>query len=215
MKAEIYPGILTHNLEEYVTRLELVEATASPWAHIDFADGQFVPNITVMPHEIMSISSRLNLEAHLMTFAPERYFSDLTVAGFSRVLIHREAFESLEDCAICLKDATNYFAEVGLVINPDTEVESYQDLPIKVLMHMGIHPGFSGQPFLETTYATIDEVNKQNLNVIHAIDGGVTEENIKELQRKGIQRFVVTSHLFASNNLVQNFHYFNQLVGGV
>jgi ribulose-phosphate 3-epimerase len=215
MKPEIYPGILTHNLEEYVARLEMVEASPSSWAHIDFADGQFVPNITVMPHEIMSISTRLNLEAHMMTFAPERYYSDLTVAGVSRVLLHREAFDSLESCAQALKEAGNYFPEVGLVINPDTEVESYQNLPIKVLMHMGIHPGFSGQPFLEATYDTIDKVGKQKLNVVRAIDGGVTEENITELQKRGIQRFIVTSHLFASNNLVQNFQYFNQLLGGI
>ena len=85
MKAEILPGILTHTFEEYAARLEMVESSSALWAHIDFADGQFVPNITVMPHEIMSLSTRLKIEAHLMTYRPERYFSDLTVAGVVRV----------------------------------------------------------------------------------------------------------------------------------
>ena len=214
MKSEIFPGILTHNVEEYVTRLEMVEQSDVQWAHLDFADGQFVPNITVMPHEIMSIPSKLNLEAHMMTYAPERYFSDLTVAGVSRVLLHREAFEDLEKCAAALKQAANYFAEVGLVLNPDTEIEKYNELPIQVIQFMGIHPGFSGQPFLDETYDTVRKVREQSLDVVYAVDGGVNEDNIKRLQKEGITRFVMTSQLFASNNVPQSVHYFIQLVQG-
>lgn len=214
MKAEILPGILTHNLEEYVTRLEMVEASKVGWAHLDFADGHFVPNITVMPDEIMSIPSKLKLEAHLMTFAPDRFFSDLTVAGVSRVLIHREAYHSLKECAAVLSIATNYFKEVGLVINPDTEVESYQNLPIQVVQCMGIDPGFSGQPFVEKAYDTIQKVRAQQLKVTIAVDGGVTEDNITKLQEAGVSRFVMTSHLFASNNVPQSVQYFTQLISG-
>lgn len=214
MKAEILPGILTHNLEEYVTRLEMVEASKVGWAHLDFADGHFVPNITVMPHEIMSIPSKLKLEAHLMTFAPDLYFSDLTVAGVSRVLIHREAYNSLKECAVVLSMAANYFKEVGLVINPDTEVESYQNIPIQVVQCMGIDPGFSGQPFVEKAYDTIEKVRSQQLKVTIAVDGGVTEDNITKLQEAGVSRFVMTSHLFASNNVPQSVQYFTQLISG-
>ncbi|MBU6388893.1 hypothetical protein KGQ71_00055 [Patescibacteria group bacterium] len=214
MKTEIYPGILTHTLEEYVAHLETVENSSSKWVHIDFADGQFVPNITVMPHEIMSISTRLSLEAHLMTYRPERYFSDLTVAGVSRVLIHREAFGSMEECAAAIHDAGNYFSEVGLVINPDTEVESYADLPIQVVQCMGVHPGFSGQPFLESVYATIEKVKTQQLKAVIAVDGGVSEDNIRQLQKAGVSRFVMNSQLFVAQNITQSIQYFTQLVSG-
>jgi ribulose-phosphate 3-epimerase len=214
MKAEIYPGILTHNLEEYIVRLELVEKSSSAWAHIDFMDGQFVPNITVMPHEIMSLSTRLSLEAHMMTHQPDRYYSDLTVAGFSRVLIHRECYESLELCAQALKQAKDYFAEVGMVINPETPVEDYGDLAIDVIQCMGVHPGASGQAFIEQTYATIEEVRRQSLKIVIEVDGGVNEDNISQLQKAGVTRFVISSRLFVTSNVTQSVQHFNQLVSG-
>ncbi len=217
MKAEILPGILTHTFEEYATRLEMVEASSASWVHVDFADGQFVPNITVMPHEIMGLPTKLAMEAHLMTYGPERYFSDLTVAGVSRVLLHREAFKSLDECGQALKEAGNYFGEVGLVINPETQVEDYSTLPIKVVQCMGVHPGFSGQPIVGDVYDTIEKVRAQQLGLTIAVDGGVTEENIHTLQKAGVSRFVMTSQLFSnssSSSVSQNVQHFIQLVSG-
>ena len=214
MKAEIFPGILTHSYEEYVTRLEMVENSSAKWVHVDFADGQFVPNITVMPNEIMSITTKVSIEAHIMTFAPERYFSDLTVAGVSRVLLHREAFDSLDECAACLKDAGNYFSEVGLVLNHGTEVEDLSTLPIAVVQCMGVRPGFSGQPLEHAVYDTIERVRNQTKRYTIAVDGGVAEENIQDLQKAGVSRFVMSSQLFTANNVSQNFQHFIQLVSG-
>jgi ribulose-phosphate 3-epimerase len=214
MRPEIYPGILTHTLEEYIHRLEMIEESPAQWAHIDIMDGQFVPNISVMPHEFMSISTRLKLEVHLMTFRPERYFPDLTVAGVSRVLLHREAYQDMEECAEALRMASEYFPEVGLVINPDTEVESYAGLPLASLQCMSVHPGASGQPFLTSAFEQVRAVVAQRLPLTIAVDGGVSEDNIRELHAEGVQRFVITSHLYITNNLPQRFHYFTQLVSG-
>lgn len=214
MKVDICPGILTHNIEEYVTKLELVEESGSEWAHIDFMDGQFVPNITVMPHEIMSIQTSLKLEAHMMTHRPDRYFSDLTVAGVSRVLLHREVYGSLDECSKALKQAGDYFPEVGVVINIETPLEQYNQLPIHVIQLMGIHPGSSGLPLNEEIYSRIEKVHAEN-SVVIEIDGGVHEDNIKQLQTAGASRFVISSHLFVANNVTFNLHHFTQLLGGV
>ena len=218
MRAEILPGILAHTLEDYIARLEIVESSSATWAHIDIADGQFVPNITVMPHEFMGIPTKLSLEAHLMTFSPERYYSDLVVAGVTRVLLHRESFTNFEDTAKAIHDAANYFAEVGLVLSPGTVIESYESLSLAVIMCMGVHPGFSGQPFVEEAYGTIKGVVAQKLKAVVAVDGGVSEDNIRQLQKEGVNRFVISSQLFATNAMTTNLHHFIQLLaqqGGV
>lgn len=214
MKPDICPGILTHNLEEYVIKLEMVEKSGAGWAHLDFMDGQFVPNITVMPHEVMSISTPLKLEAHLMMYRPDRYFSDLTVAGVSRILLHREVYSSLDECSKALKQAGDYFAEVGVVVNIETPLEQYNQLPINVIQLMGIHPGSSGLPLNEEIYSRIEKVHAEN-KVVISIDGGVHEDNIKQLQDAGASRFVISSHMFVSSNVATNLHHFSQLLGGV
>lgn len=211
---EIIPGILAHSLEEYVARLRIVEESDAKSVHIDIMDGQFVPNISVMPHEIISLSTRLTLEAHLMTFRPERYYSDLAVAGVMRVLLHREAFDSFEECQASIKRAGDYFEQVGIVYNPGTRIDVLQELPISVVMCMGVHPGASGQPFVPAAYDTISEVVALHLPYVLAADGGVSEETIPQLRDSGISRFVITSRLFVGNNLDENISRFNRILQG-
>lgn len=215
MPAEIIPGILSHSFEEYVVHLQQLEQTETAWAHVDIMDGQFVPNISVMPHEIMSLSTRIKMEAHLMTFRPERYFSDLTVAGTQRVLIHREAFESMEECADVLNQAADYFPEVGLVLNASTEVEDLTGLTIQVVQCMGVVPGAAGQPFDPAVYATISNVVGQALPFVIAADGAVGDDTIKDLRDCGVSRFVISSRLFASHDVAGNIqHFINVLKEG-
>lgn len=215
MRREVYPVILAHTLEEYVQRLELVEQSSAEWVQIDVMDGQFVPNISVMPNEFMSIRTRLKLEAHLMTHRPERYFSDLTVANVSRVLIHVECAESPDDLRTIIKQATDYFNEVGVVINPFTAIEQWHiELPVECMQLMGVVPGQSGQHMLDGTFDRVREVRAMGWNGTIAIDGGVTEDNIALLMDAGANRFVVASHVFANNAVRQNLQHFIQLVTG-
>jgi ribulose-phosphate 3-epimerase len=215
MSPEILPAILAHTFEEYTTRLALVESSTASWVHLDIMDGQFVPNITVMPHEIMSIGTRLKIEAHLMVHAPERYFSDLTVAGCARVLLHREVYPNLEACAKAVKQAQDYFGEVGLVLNPSTALEPYASLGLNAIQVMGAEPGRSGQSLLEGTYDRLREIRSQDLpGVTLAVDCGVSEDTIAPLKDAGARRFVIATHLFVNNAVSQNFTYFNQLVTG-
>lgn len=212
--SEIYPGILAHTFEEYTDRLQLIEASSAAWVHVDVMDGQFVPNITVMPHEIMSVATRLKVEMHLMVSNPERYFSDLSVIGCDRVLLHRESFATQEEWHDIIKKALDYFPEVGAAFNPHTPLETVQDTGAAALMIMGVEPGYSGQTLLEGTYDRLQEARQLNDGLVLAIDGGVSEETIKPLQEAGAQRFVISSHLFANNAVPQNFTYFTQLLTG-
>ncbi len=215
MKREVYPVILAHTLEEYVQRLELVEQSSADWVQVDIMDGQFVPNITVMPNEFMSIRTKLKVEAHLMTHRPERYFSDLTVANVSRVLIHVESAETADDLRTILKQAADYFNEVGIVINPFSPIEQWHlGLPIHCIQLMGVVPGQSGQHMLDGTADRIRELRAMGWGGTIGIDGGVTEENIASLIDAGANRFVVASHVFANNAVKQNLQHFNQLVTG-
>lgn len=199
MSPEIYPAILTSSLDDYVAQLERVQASGISWVQVDIMDGQFVPSISVMPHEIMSTPATVELEAHLMTFRPERYFSDLVVAGATRVILHREAYANLEECAKALEMAADYFPEVGLAINPETPIEEYSSLKVASIQCMGVHPGASGQTFIPAEVSAILQVKEQKLSAVLALDGGINAENIGTLYAAGVERFVVNLSHFSED----------------
>ena len=214
---EIYPCVLANNLDEYKTRLEMIENSSASWAQIDFMDGDFVNQLSVLPADIKEIKSSLKLEAHLMVVNPENYYNDLIDAGFRRILIHREIFKQKNQCAYAIEQARKAFPEVGLVINPDTEIEDFSAYKIDSLQCMAVHPGASGQLILNSIYDTIKEIKEQNPPFVIAVDGGVNSGNIQELRKVGVDRFIMASAIFADRDVNKNFQYFLQLItqGGI
>ena len=70
------------------------------------------------------------------------------------------------------------------------------------MLLMGVFPGFGGQKCIESVYDKInitrDLIGSRNIEL--EIDGGVTEENIDEMLRRGINVVVGGSAVFNSNN---------------
>jgi ribulose-phosphate 3-epimerase len=67
---------------------------------------------------------------------------------------------------------------------------------------MGIHPGYSGQPFLEETYDRVAELRRLLPDEIWIqVDGGVGAENIRALRERGATLFVAASAIFGREDL--------------
>jgi ribulose-phosphate 3-epimerase len=85
--------------------------------------------------------------------------------------------------------------EVGIAINPETNLEKIKELVSEVseVMIMSIHPGKQGQPFLSTTYDRVKDVSSYYQPI--AVDGGVNEETAPGLIQAGASRLVIGSYL--------------------
>jgi ribulose-phosphate 3-epimerase len=216
-RAEIIPALFAHTIEEYVAHLELVEQSNATWAQVDIMDGRFVPARSVLPSELTGRPTKVNLEAHLMVLEPHTYFADLQIAGFKRVLLHREAYASLDDLHAQLQTAKSIFPEVGVALNVGTPVEEYKSLNPDVIQCMGVEPGASGQALLPEIYGTIEAVRSQKLPLIIAADGGINQDNIQDLRKAGVSRFILASAIFNTQPIQQNLQRLIQLIspGGI
>lgn len=204
MASEILPGILVHSHDEYLMRLNQIESTSARWAHLDVMDGHFVPNTTLGLDAVGGTPTRLSLEAHLMVVDPFRYVTALQVAGVRRVIIHREIAPSLAATGVVVERLKQFFPEVGIAVNPETQLEDYRSLPIDELLIMGVHPGYSGQEMLGETLERV-RIARGLTAATLGVDGGVREEAIAELAAAGAQRFVVTSQLYSASDLAARY----------
>ena len=69
---------------------------------------------------------------------------------------------------------------------------------------MSVNPGFGGQSFIEQTYNKIERlkglITKKGAHTLIEIDGGVTDNNAKELIERGADVLVAGSFVFKSQD---------------
>lgn len=150
--------------------------------HYDTMDGYFVDNTSFPLKELLEMFSKTNhhqKDVHLMVDYPEAIV-DALIDKADMISIHYESqyVTSMDKIIDKYKDTK----KIGIAINPDTDVEViFEYLPkVKHILLMSVWPGRGGQDFIESTYDKIKllrkEIDKNNLDVIIEIDGGINFE---------------------------------------
>lgn len=198
---EIVPAVLDKTPEEFKAHIDQIKNSESfqeGWIHIDFADGEFVPNTLVGVDVVAQNNIPLHKEAHLMVAHPLEWIDDLRKAGFERVIFH---YESKDDIAECIKKIKQAGMEVGIALNPDTPIEKLEPFSheINLVLMMAITPGFQGQPFNPIALDKIRELKEKNWSVTIAVDGSVRDTTIGDLVDAGAEQLSVGSFLLKGN----------------
>lgn len=201
---KISPSIISSDLLELGKQVDKCNSAGAYSLHLDVMDGHFVPNLTMGFDIIRSIRSRtdLILESHLMIERPDFYYRRFIESGTDVVLVHVEApvrLSSLQDDIISLG------AKFGIVVNPETPVEyTYPFLEkSSVLLIMSVHPGFSGQKFINSTLEKVSEarsyIDSKGLQTLIEIDGGINNETGQLAVDAGADILVSASYIFSGD----------------
>jgi len=122
-----------------------------------------------------------------------------------RAIIHAEISTSVEEELARIKSLS---METGLAVNPGTDIDSIEDYmhQVDLLLIMGVEPGKSGQSFMaERTIAKIEEAKLRYPHVRIAVDGGVSEDNAKDIVAAGADQLVTASALWGSKDIRSTF----------
>ena len=200
------PSILAADFANLQRDVELVNASAAHWFHLDVMDGVFVPNISFGMPVIQAIAKHAKkpLDVHLMIVDPDRYIQTFADLGADVLTVHAEACPHLHRTLGAIRDAG---MKAGVALNPHTPVETLRDVAgdLDLVCLMSVNPGFGGQSFIERTFAKTtalrtlldDEGAKEALI---EIDGGVGMGNARALVDAGANVLVAGSSVFRSED---------------
>jgi ribulose-phosphate 3-epimerase len=203
---EVEPSIYASDFAHLGDQLEALLRSECRVFHFDVGDGHFIEPITMGPIVLQSIAPIIHryggaVDCHLMVDNPAKHFAQIAEAGGDSVTFH---FEAVDDVPATIRAAREQELQVGVAFNPETSPEDVAAVAgdADFVLCMAIHPGYSGQPFLEETYERVEQLRKLLPDEIHIqVDGGVNAENIKALFERGARLFVAGSAIFGREDL--------------
>ena len=203
MSPQIAPSILAADFANLQKEVEMLNASAADYIHVDIMDGVFVPNISFgLPvTEAIHRHATKPLDVHLMIVNPELYLDAFVKAGAAVLTVHVEACTHLHRT---LQEIKRLGASAGVALNPHTPIEQLGEVleEVDLVCVMSVNPGFGGQKFIEHSYAKVANLKemllKKGVNTKIEVDGGVTDKNAQRLIDVGADILVAGSYLFNS-----------------
>ena len=216
---EIEPSLYASDFSQLGAQLEVLRTAGARVFHFDVGDGHFIPEITIGPVVLASISPLVRgwgarLDCHLMVAEPERHFEAIARAGGDSVTFHVEV---VDEPARAVAAARALGLGVGLAFNPETEVERAVGAAegVDLVLCMSIHPGYSGQAFMPDALERLAALRGQlPANVRIQVDGGINGETARAARDAGADLLVAGSAIFWKDDPAASYRRLVEVVGG-
>ena len=201
MKNILAPSILSADFKVLGEQIRITSDNGAKYLHFDVMDGMFVPSISFgMPvlKSIQGVSPQV-MDVHLMVTDPGRYVEAFQEAGADILTVHLEA---CEDVQAVLDKIHACGMKAGVTIKPATPVEALVPFldQADMFLIMSVEPGFGGQVFIPESLDKIRSLRsmlkERGLNTDIEVDGGVYQNNVKEVLDAGANVIVAGSAVF-------------------
>lgn len=207
---EVIPAILSKSFGEVEDKLKFLD-DFSTWAHLDIADGKFVPNETWHnPGDLEVVGGKIKIETHLMIKNPEEIF-DTWAQVSDRIYVHPESTDNLQQM---IDYANGVGVAIGLAFRLDTQLSDYGNFLEKV-NHVNLlameYAGVQGEPFSEKVLTKIELIKEDYPHIKVSVDGGIGEDSAPAVVTAGADRLVVGSDFWSAPNPEIFYHQLENL----
>lgn len=211
-------GMLTADLLNLGSEIELLESSGVRLVHFDVMDGCFCPMSTFGPPVVSAVRTPLFKDVHLMITDPLPKVAQYVSAGADIITVHVESTPYVHRVFQELGAMTNANDPArglirGVALNPGTAVGALEPLleEVELVLVLTINPGWGGQKFGRETPRRVEKVRSliesSGRDVLVAVDGGVTRENIREVAQLRPDLIVTGSAVFDGKTPAENARY--------
>lgn len=201
----IVPAILEKSKEVFYTSVSrVVKLPGIERVQVDFGDGIFIENKLLDAGEMDALNPAFHWEAHLMVKEP-RDFLDYQICGFKTIIVHYEAYLTVDALKQSLAEMKKMGFKTGVAINPDTSIEALKDISADQYLIMSVVPGEQGQEFILSTLDKIQALRAQKPHAIIEVDGGINETNIKSVKQAGVDMICMGSALVKAPDILEAY----------
>ncbi|MDY3057407.1 MAG: ribulose-phosphate 3-epimerase [Mediterraneibacter faecis] len=175
--------------------------------HLDIDDGNFVRGISFGMEVVKGVAecTEIPLDAHLEVLNPMEYVEPLCEAGVEMICAH---VESLDFPSLFLGSVHQYGKKAGLALNVKTPIEfiePYVDR-IEQLILVSCEADAEGLKFQTGVLKKISKARKiLGKNTRIWVDGGINEDNLKDVIVAGADGVVIGRAVFGSNNPSESY----------
>jgi ribulose-phosphate 3-epimerase len=199
----IAPSLLSADFAALGEAVRVAQDAGADCLHYDVMDGHFVPNITMGPAILRSLTriARVPFDVHLMVEAPDRYIEAFAAAGAASIAVHAEAAVHLHRTIQAIKAAG---AKAGVALNPATPPGALEEIAadLDYVLVMTVNPGFGGQTFIPRSESKIRAVRellqRSGSSAPIAVDGGIDVHTAPRVVAAGADVLVAGSAVFGN-----------------
>jgi ribulose-phosphate 3-epimerase len=207
---EVEPSLYAANFARLGEQIDVLLRAGCRVFHFDVGDGHFVEPVTIGPAVLESIAPLVHeaggvLDCHLMVDNPLRHFPQIARAGGDSATFH---YEVVEDVPATLAAAREHGLQAGVAFNPESEPEDVaaDAADADLVLCMSIHPGYSGQEFMPEALDRIARLRELLPDdVVIQVDGGIGNENIRDVYDAGARLMVAGSSIFGREDLPRSY----------
>lgn len=209
MKNYIAPSLLSADKEHLKDEIKKVEALGCEYIHWDIMDGVFVPNKS-FPVSAVKENAKVHKmvnDVHIMVADPMNVAPEFIEAGADIVTFHYEALDCPVCCGKLIKKIHDLGCKAGISIKPKTNVKVLKELveQVDLVLVMSVEPGKGGQAFIPSALGKIKKlrkwIDKQNLNCLIEVDGGINAETGAKCRKAGVDILVAGSYLYGHDDI--------------